>query len=97
MPPSSPPKFDEIWSSPQNHGKVVKQADAIMSFLEIDHLLYSPPDTQQLAIMRQNVKRFLSTIKIKDILSQSLTTYIWSSWITKQHENQRKERRGTRL
>ena len=66
-PPSSPPlAIDEPWSSPSTYVKLAKQADAIQ------HLLRSsaePPEPAQRQKIRQNVSKFMNTVKAKDTTS----------------------------
>ena len=94
-PPSSPPlAIDQPWSSPSTYMKLAKQADAIQ------HLLRSsaePPEPVQRQQIRQNVSKFMNTVKVKDIVSESLTDYVWGSSIAQSKAERRKDRRGTQV
>src|SRR5579871_3668714 len=93
--PSSPPAaIDEPWSSPSTYTKLTKQADAIQ------HLLRSsvePPEPVQRQQIRQNVSKFMNTVKAKSIVSESLTDYVWGSSIAQSKAERRKNRRGTQV
>ena len=98
-PPQSPQSpqstaLEPIWSSPIAHEKLVMQADAIQDFFRSSA---EPQSPSTMARFRVNLEKFLSTIKAKDILQESLTRYIWNSSIAKGKEDRRKSRRGTRV
>ena len=83
-----------IWDSPIAHEKLVKQADAIQNFFRPSA---EPPSPNTMVRFRVNLEKFLSTVKAKDILQESLTAYIWESSIAKGKEDRRKSRRGTQV
>ena len=67
--------------------KLAKQADAIQ------HLLRSsiePPEPVQRQQIRQNISKFMNTVKVKDIVSESLTDYVWGSLIAQSKAQRRK-------
>ena len=76
--PSPPPQsttLQPIWSSPVAHDKLVMQADAIKDFLRSSA---EPPSPSTKARFRVNLDKFLSTVKTKDILQESLATVLIS-------------------
>ncbi len=78
-PPSSPPlMINEPWSSPSTFSKLAKQADAIQQLLRSS---VEPPEPAEKRQIRQNVTQFMTTVKAKDIVSGSLTDYVWESSI----------------
>ncbi|KAN0086798.1 hypothetical protein V8E54_000486 [Elaphomyces granulatus] len=92
--PSQSTPLEPIWSSPVAHEKLVMQADAIQDFLRSSA---EPPSPTARARFRVNLEKFLSTVKAKDILQESLTDYIWNSSIAKGKADRRKSRRGTQV
>jgi hypothetical protein len=82
------------WSSPITHNKLVKQADAIQDFLRSSA---EPPSPISKVKFRDNVQKFMNTVKAKNILQDSLTSYIWDSSIAKDKANCRKTRKGTQV
>ena len=84
----------EIWSSPIAHTKLVKQADAIQDFLRSS---VEPPSPGSKAKFRGNIQKFMNTVKAKDILQDSLTSYIWDSSITQGKAARRKTCKGNHV
>ncbi len=84
----------EIWSSPITHNKLVKQADAIQDFLQSSVEPLSPGSK---AKFRGNVQKFMNTVKAKDILQDSLTSYIWDSLIAQGKVARRKTCKGNHV
>jgi len=94
-PPLSPPlAIDEPWSSPSTYTKLAKQADAIQQLLRSSA---EPPEPVQKRKIRQNITQFMTTVKAKDIVSESLTDYVWGSSIAQSKAERRKDRRGTQV
>ena len=84
----------EIWSSPIAHNKLVKQADVIQDFLRLS---VEPPSPGSKAKFRGNIQKFMNTVKAKDILQDSLTSYIWDSSIAQGKAARRKTRKGNHV
>src|SRR5215469_7063276 len=72
------PGLKDIWSSPIANDQLIKQADAIQEFLRSSA---EPPSPSSMAKFRGNLQKFTNTVKAKDILQDSLTSYIWDSSI----------------
>ncbi len=88
-PHSSPPlAINEPWSSPNTFMKLLKQADTIQQLLRSS---VEPPEPAQRSQVRQNVTKFMTTVKVKDIVSESLTDYVWGSSITQSKAERRKD------
>ena len=88
------PGVNDIWSSPIAHDKLVKQADAIQEFLRSSA---EPPSPSAIARFRGNLQTVMNTVKAKDILQDSLTSYIWDSSIAQGKADRRKSRKGTQV
>ena len=78
--PTSEYSLGSTWSSPIAHNKLVKQADAIQDFLQS---FAEPPSFISKVKFCDNVQKFMNMVKARDILQDSLTSYIWDSLITK--------------
>jgi len=68
--------------------KLSKQADAIQQLLRSS---VEPPEPPQRRQIRQNVTQFMTTVKAKDIISESLTDYVWGSSIAQSKAERRKD------
>ena len=53
--------------------KLLKQADTIQQLLRSS---VEPPEPAQRRQIHQNVTQFMTTVKVKDIISESLTDYV---------------------
>ena len=84
----------EIWSSPIAYIKLVKQADAIQDFLRSS---MEPPSPGSKAKFHGNIQKFMNTVKAKDILQDSLTSYIWDSLIAQGKAARRKTHKGNHV
>ena len=80
--------INEPWSSPSTFAKLVKQADAIQQLLQSS---VEPPEPAQRRQIHQNVTQFMTTVKAKDIVSESLTDYVWGSSIAQSKAERRKD------
>ena len=60
-------------SSPSTFIKLSKQADAIQQLLQSS---IEPPEPAQRRQICQNVTQFMTIVKVKDIISESLMDYI---------------------
>ena len=56
-----------------------------------------PPSPGSKAKFRGNIQKFMNTVKAKDILQDSLTSYIWDSSIAQGKAARQKTRKGNHV
>jgi len=68
--------------------KLAKQADTIQQLLRSSA---EPPEPVQKRKIRQNIAQFMTIVKAKDIVSESLIDYVWGSSIAQSKAERRKD------